>query len=134
MHNSNSSNDNNNDDKQTNNNAKHIKQRRPRFAMSSTNSSRVFVSRGLNFRSSEGVMMRLETLIELKFDFSIRALRAYPLTGIRQAVPCRAIRGDSISVDNTLPALFAPRPRWRRCGPCSRAYLMINIICYNDTL
>ena len=53
--------------------------------------------------------MRLETLVELKFfdssfsslNPSIRAFRAYPLVEIRQTVPCRAIRGNSISVDST---------------------------------
>ena len=48
-------------------------------------------------------MIRLETLIELKLidsscsssNFSIRAFRAYPLVGIKQIVPCRAIRGKS---------------------------------------
>ena len=63
---------------------------------------------------SEGGMMRLETLIELKFhnssfsssNFSIRAFRACPLIKIRQTVPCRAIRGNSISVNSTLPPLY----------------------------
>ena len=36
-------------------------------------------------------------------NFSIRGFRAYYLTEIRQTVPCRAIRGDSISVNGTLP-------------------------------
>ena len=60
---------------------------------------------------SEGGMIRLEALIELKFldsrcsssTLSIRAVRAYPLIEIRQAAPCRAIRGNSISVNSTLP-------------------------------
>ena len=60
---------------------------------------------------SEGGMMRLETLVELKFlnssfsssNFSIRAFRAYPLVEIEQTVPCRAIRGNSLSVNSTLP-------------------------------
>ena len=34
---------------------------------------------------------------------SIRDVRAYLLTEIRQTVPCRAIRGNSISVNSTLP-------------------------------
>ena len=50
---------------------------------------------------SGGGMIRLETLIELKFlnssfsnlNFSMRAFRAFPLIEIRQTVPCRAIRG-----------------------------------------
>ena len=40
-------------------------------------------------------------------NFSIRAFRAYPLIEVRQAVPCRAIRGSSISVSS--------RRRWH-CG------------------
>ena len=55
--------------------------------------------------------MRLETLIELKFidsifsssNLSILYFRAYPLREIKQTVPCRAIRGNSISVNSTLP-------------------------------
>ena len=58
---------------------------------------------------SGGGMMRSETLIELNFldssfsssNPSIRAFRAYPLIEIRQAVPCRAVRGTSISVNST---------------------------------
>ena len=49
---------------------------------------------------SEGEMIRLETLIELNF-------RAYPLIEMRQPVPCRAIRGNSISVNSTLPPLIS---------------------------
>ena len=60
---------------------------------------------------SEGGMIRFETLIELKClnssfsnsNFSIRAFRAYPLIETRQMVPCRAIRGNSISVNSALP-------------------------------
>ena len=58
---------------------------------------------------SEGGMIRLETLIEVKFlhssfsssNFSIRAFRAYPLVEIRQTVPRRAILGNGISVNST---------------------------------
>ena len=50
---------------------------------------------------SEGGMIRLSSS-----DLSIRAFRAYPLIEIRQTVPCRAIRGDSISVICTLPPSF----------------------------
>ena len=58
----------------------------------------------------------METLIELKYlnlSFSsstnvIRAFRAYPLVEIRQTVPCRAIRGNSISVNSTL----TPSQKW----------------------
>ena len=39
-------------------------------------------------------------------NFSIRAFRAYPPIEIRQTVPCRAIRGNSISVNRTLPPLL----------------------------
>ena len=39
-------------------------------------------------------------------SFSIRAFRAYILIEIRQTVPCRAIRGNSISVNSTLPPLL----------------------------
>ena len=54
-------------------------------------------------RYSEAGMIRLETLIELKFlnssfsnsTFSIRVVRAYLLTEIIQTAPCRAIRGKS---------------------------------------
>ena len=54
---------------------------------------------------SEGGMIRLETLISLRFlnsnfsssSLSIRAFRAYPLIEIRQTVPRRAIRGISQS-------------------------------------
>ena len=53
-------------------------------------------------------MIRLETLIEL--NFLIRAFRAYPLIEIRQAIPCRAIRGNDISVNGTLPPPH--RCRW----------------------
>ena len=38
-------------------------------------------------------------------NLSFRVVRAYPLIEIRQTVPCRAIRGNSISVNNTLPPL-----------------------------
>ena len=41
----------------------------------------------------------------LSSDLSIRAFRAHPLIEIRQAVPCRAIRGKNISVNSTLPPL-----------------------------
>ena len=39
-------------------------------------------------------------------NLSIRAFRAYPLIEIRQTVPGRAIRGNSISVNGTLPPLL----------------------------
>ena len=60
---------------------------------------------------SEGGMIRLEALIELKFhnssfsssSFSTRASRAHPLIETRRTVPCRAIRGNSISVNGILP-------------------------------
>ena len=46
--------------------------------------------------------------------------RACPIIEIRQEVPCRAIRGNSISVNSTLPPLWSSpsknesRPRYRR--------------------
>ena len=73
--------------------------------------------------SSEGGMMRLETLIELKFlnssfsspNVSFRAFRACPLIETRQIVPCRAIRGKSSdsrqqyrSQQNPPPLLILP--------------------------
>ena len=48
-------------------------------------------------------MMRSETPIELKFLNS--SFRAHPLVETRQTVPCRAIRGNSISVNSTLHPL-----------------------------
>ena len=35
-------------------------------------------------------------------------VRAYPLIQIRQTVPCRAIRGNSVSVNGALPPLLYP--------------------------
>ena len=64
---------------------------------------------------SEGAMMIWsETLIALKFlnsscsssNCAIRAFRACRLIGIRQTVLCRAIRGDSISVNSALPPSY----------------------------
>ena len=69
----------------------------------------VIVNTSLRTRHGEerplpaGGMIRLETLIELKFidssfsssNFSNRASRAYPLIGIRQSIPYRANRGKS---------------------------------------
>ena len=62
---------------------------------------------------SEGRMIWLATLVELKFInlscsnsiLSIPAVRYVPPVDIRQTVPCRAIRGNSISVTSTLPPL-----------------------------
>ena len=48
-------------------------------------------------------VIRLETLIELKCLNSF--FRVYPLVEIRQTVPYRAMRADSISVNSTLPPL-----------------------------
>ena len=43
-------------------------------------------------------------------NFSIRVFRAYPLIEIRQAVPCRAIRGNSnLSQQYPPPLLVLPR-------------------------
>ena len=59
---------------------------------------------------SEGGMIQLETLVELKSlnsscssNLSVRVVRVYPLIEIWQAVPCRAIRANCISVNSTLP-------------------------------
>ena len=76
-----------------------------RWSTSPTRSSR------LGFLRTAGGMTRLEALIELKFinsslsssNFEIRAFRAYPLVEVRQTAPCRAIRGNGISVNSTLP-------------------------------
>ena len=51
-------------------------------------------------QGSEGGMLWLEALIELKFitlsfSRSNLSIRAYPLVAIGQTVPCRAIRGKS---------------------------------------
>ena len=61
----------------------------------------------INMGYSEGGTLRLETLIELKLfnsSFSssnclVRVVRACPLIEIRQTVPCRANRGNSLSVN-----------------------------------
>ena len=48
-------------------------------------------------------------------NVSIWACRAYPLIEIRQHGSCRAIRGDGMSVNSTLPALLASRnARWAK--------------------
>jgi hypothetical protein len=48
-------------------------------------------------------------------NFSIRAFRACSLAEVRQTPPCRAIRGSSISVSNTLPPSESCRTEgWRR--------------------
>ena len=66
----------------------------------------------------EGGMTQLETLIELRFlnssflssNFSVRAFRACPpVKIIKKTVPCRAIRGNSISVNSTLSPLSVSR-------------------------
>ena len=63
-------------------------------------------------RHPEGGMIRSET--SSSSNLSSRAIRAYPLIEIRQAVPCRAIRGNSISANGTLQR---PEVRGRRRGP-----------------
>ena len=62
------------------------------------------------FHHSEGGMIRLERLIEL--NCLIRVVRAYHLGQIRQTLPCRAIRGNSISVNST------PRPPLNHHAKC----------------
>ena len=54
---------------------------------------------------------------------SIRVVRACPLVEIRQAVPCRAMRGNRVSVNSTLPpsyCCFMPcsHLRMRRVETC----------------
>ena len=77
-------------------------------------------------------MIRLETLIELKFfnssfsssSFSIRSFRAYPLLEIGQTAPCRAARGKSSDSRQQYLSRQHPPPLlgsacsscWRRCG------------------
>ena len=58
-------------------------------------------SRQTEERNSEGGRMRLETLVEVKFLNS--SCSSLPSFEIRQTVPCRAIRGNGISVNSTLP-------------------------------
>ena len=48
----------------------------------------------------KGGVIRSETLIELEFLDS--SFSSYPVIEIRQTAPCRAIRGNSISVNSTL--------------------------------
>ena len=65
----------------------------------------IYITRGQSEtrKWSEGGMMRLETLIELKcLNSSCSSLSSIE---IEQTVPCRAIRGNSISVNSTLPPL-----------------------------
>ena len=62
----------------------------------------------------EGGMIQLETLIELKFvdskvsssNCSYLVVRAYYIVATRQTILCRAIRGNSISV-NSIPPLLS---------------------------
>ena len=56
--------------------------------------------------------------------FSIQVVRAQPFIEIRQAVPCRAIRGSSISVSGALP------PLWRSHTHTHLWILRSNLICY----
>ena len=50
---------------------------------------------------SEGGMIRYGWIPSSSSSFSIRYFRVCPLVEIRQAAPCRAIRGDSVSVNST---------------------------------
>ena len=52
-------------------------------------------------------MILLETLIELKCLNSSLSSLSFSFE-LRQAGPCRAIRGNSISVNSTLPPLIHP--------------------------
>ena len=59
-------------------------------------------------------------------NFSIWAFRVFTLIEIRQAVPCRAIRGDSISVSSTLlPFLKVAggRPRLAAVGAALHGFI-----------
>ena len=65
-------------------------------------------------------------LFELKFlnssfssaNCSIRAFRVCPLIYIRQAAPCRAVRGNGISVNSSLPPPLLRTLRRARRGRC----------------
>ena len=84
----------------------------------SSSSSRRWRRRRRLRMSSEAGMVLLETLIELKLinssfsssNFSIRAFRDCPLIEIRQAVPCRAIRGKSSNSRQQYPSQQYPPP------------------------
>jgi len=68
-------------------------------------------SRELTVLCRTGGMIRLETLTELKCrKRSFLSLSSYHI-GIGQAVPCRAVRGSSISAKSTPSPLFRERPR-----------------------
>ena len=45
-------------------------------------------------------------------NFSIRAFGACPLVELRRTVPCRAIRGNCISVNSTLPPSYECQKTW----------------------
>ena len=49
-------------------------------------------------------------------NLSIRVFRAYPLIESSQTAPCRAIRGDGISANSTLPPLLTVHLLRRRRG------------------
>ena len=71
---------------------------------------------------SEGGMIRLEP--SLSSNFSIRSFRAYPLIEIRQTVPYRAIRADSISINSILPpscCALLNSDIFCLNGPCSKS-------------
>ena len=76
---------------------------------------------------SKGGMIWLETLIELNC-LSNRSCRAYPLIEIKQTVPCRAIRGDGISVNSTLP----PSYTWSKqtsLPPPMMMWILYRLVC-----
>ena len=60
------------------------------------------------------IYIYIHTLIE--FKFINRAFRAYPLVEIRQTLPRRAIRGNSISVNSTLPSSERGLPWYQGVG------------------
>ena len=67
-------------------------------------------------------MICFYTLVFIIWEFyPIRAFRAYPLIEIRQAAPCRAIRGSSFLVNSTLaPSHQEFVCRFCLCSRCGR--------------
>ena len=73
-----------------------------------SNVSRRNVSRRIG-RTGSGFPSRstgVTSDVATNLDCLIRAFRACPLVEIRRAVPCRAMRGSSISVNSTLLSLL----------------------------
>ena len=74
----------------------------------------------------DGGLIRLETLNELKFLNS--SLSSFSSIEIRQTVPCRAIRGSSISVNSILPRIYGDP--WRAPVSHTQGILSIYICVY----